>query len=358
MKRWQKVLLYLAVIYLVLLLGPVAGLDIPRILGAIAQSPESLIQQLLVGLVNGAIIAIIALGYTLVYGIIELINFAHGDLYMLGAFTSLTVMGAFGLQSGATLQTSIVPLLVALLLAAVVCAGLNILTERYAYRPLRNAPRLAPLISAIGMSFIFLNLGLFWGGLRSFFPIMGANAAAPKSFPDLLPRIDVLQALGIQTSIAFTIKDLVVLVVAVVLMVGLHLFVQYTRLGKAMRATAQNREAARIMGINVEQIIALTFLIGGALAGAAGLLVGLYNNTVVFTMGFTAGLRAFTAAVLGGIGNIIGAMLGGVLIGVLSALSDQYLSSRWTNAWVFAVLVVILVFRPGGLLGENVQEKV
>lgn len=358
MKRWQNTLLYLAIAYLVLLLGPIAGLDLPRIVGEIARNPESLIQQLLVGLINGAIIAIIALGYTLVYGIIELINFAHGDLYMLGAFTALTVVGAFRVGDGASLQASILPILVALLLAAVVCGGLNIVAERYAYRPLRNAPRLAPLISAIGVSFIFLNLGLFWGGLRILFPIMGANAAAPKSFPDLLPRIDILQSLGIETNITFTTKDLVVLVTAVVLMVGLHLFVQYTRLGKAMRATAQNRDAARIMGINVNQIIALTFLIGGALAGAAGLLVGLYNNTVVFTMGFTAGLRAFTAAVLGGIGNIIGAMLGGVLIGVLSALSDQYLSSRWTNAWVFAVLVLILVFRPGGLLGENVQEKV
>ncbi len=358
MKRWQNTLLYLVVAYLVLLLGPIAGLDLPRIVVEIARSPESLVQQLLVGMINGAIIAIIALGYTLVYGIIELINFAHGDLYMLGAFTALTVVGAFGVGDGASLQASILPMLVALLLAAVVCAGLNMIAERYAYRPLRNAPRLAPLISAIGVSFIFLNLGLFWGGLRIFFPIMGANAAAPKSFPDLLPRIDILDSLGIETNITFTTKDLVVLVTAVVLMVGLHLFVQYTRLGKAMRATAQNRDAARIMGINVNQIIALTFLIGGALAGAAGLLVGLYNNTVVFTMGFTAGLRAFTAAVLGGIGNIIGAMLGGVLIGVLSALSDQYLSSRWTNAWVFAVLVLILVFRPGGLLGENVQEKV
>ncbi len=358
MKRWQKILWYLAVAYLVLLLGPIAGLDIPRIMGEIVSSPESLLQQLLVGLINGAIIAIIALGYTLVYGIIELINFAHGDLYMLGAFTSLTVVGALGVESGASLQASILAIFVALLLSTIVCAGLNILTERYAYRPLRNAPRLAPLISAIGVSFIFQNLGLFWGGLRSFIPIMGNNAASPKSFPDLLPRIDILKALGIQSHIAFTTKDLIVLVVAVVLMVGLHLFVQYTRPGKAMRAVAQNQDAARIMGINVDQIIALTFLIGGALAGSAGLLVGLYNNTVVFTMGFTAGLRAFTAAVLGGIGNIIGAMLGGVLIGVLSALSDQYLSSRWTNAWVFAVLVVILVFRPGGLLGENVQEKV
>jgi branched-chain amino acid transport system permease protein len=331
---------------------------LPRIVGDIERSPETLIQQILVGLVNGAIIAIIALGYTLVYGIIELINFAHGDLYMLGAFGALSVIGAFGVQDGASLQTSVLAMLVALLISTALCAGLNIITERYAYRPLRNAPRLAPLISAIGVSFIFQNMGLFWGGLKSFIPVMGGNAAAPKSFPDLLPRINVLQALGIQSNIAFTTKDLIVLVVAVVLMVGLHLFVQYTRLGKAMRATAQNRDAALIVGIDVDRIIALTFLIGGALAGAAGLLVGLYNNTIVFTMGFTAGLRAFTAAVLGGIGNIIGAMLGGVLIGLLSALSDQYLSSRWTNAWVFAVLVIILAFRPGGLLGENVQEKV
>lgn len=358
MKRWQNTLLYLVLAYLVLLLGPIAGLDIPRIMGEIARSPESLVQQLLVGIINGAIIAIIALGYTLVYGIIELINFAHGDLYMLGAFAALTVVGALGVEDDAPLQASVLPMLVALLISAGLCAGLNILTERYAYRPLRSAPRLAPLISAIGVSFIFQNLGLFWGGLKSFIPIMGANAAAPKSFPDLLPRIDILKSLGIETNVGFTTKDLIVLVVAVVLMVGLHLFVQYTRPGKAMRAVAQNQDAARIMGINVDQIIALTFLIGGALAGSAGLLVGLYNNTVVFTMGFTAGLRAFTAAVLGGIGNIIGAMLGGVLIGVLSSLSDQYLSSRWTNAWVFAVLVVILVFRPGGLLGENVQEKV
>ena len=358
MKNLPRIFLYLVVAYLVLLLGPIAGFDLPRIVGDIARNPELLIQQILVGLVNGGIIAIIALGYTLVYGIIELINFAHGDLYMLGAFASLTVVGAFGVQDGAPLAISILAMLAALFVSAVVCAGLNIFTERYAYRPLRNAPRLAPLISAIGVSFVFQNTGLLWGGLKSFIPIMGANAASPKSFPDLLPRIDILKSLGIQTGIVFTTKDLIVLIVAIVLMVGLHLFVQYTRLGKAMRATAQNRDAAKIMGINVDQIIVLTFLIGGALAGAAGLLVGLYNNTIVFTMGFTAGLRAFTAAVLGGIGNIVGAMLGGVLIGLLSSLSDQYLSSRWTNAWVFAVLVVILAFRPGGLLGENVQEKV
>jgi branched-chain amino acid transport system permease protein len=358
MKRWRKTLLYLVVGYTVLLLGQLASFDLPRILGDVARSPEVLLQQILVGLVNGSIIAIIALGYTLVYGVIGLINFAHGDLYMLGAFASLTVISLFGVESGATLQESVLPMLVTLVVSAIFCAGLNLLTERYAYRPLRNAPRLAPLISAIGVSFIFQNLGLFWGGLSSFIPAMGGNFAAPKSFPDLLPRIDLLKALGIQTNIIFTTKDLIVLVVAVVLMVGLHLFVQYTRLGKAMRATAQNREAAQIVGINVDQIIAVAFLIGGVLAGAAGLLVGLYNNTIVFTMGFTAGLQAFTAVVLGGIGNISGAMLGGVLIGLLSALSDQYLSSRWTNAWVFAVLVVILIFRPSGLLGQNMQEKV
>jgi branched-chain amino acid transport system permease protein len=350
-------LLYLGLIYVLLLLGPLAGFDISRIVGQIAQRPDLFGQQVLVGLVNGAIIAIIALGYTMVYGIIELINFAHGDLYMLGGFTALSAIGLLGATDNSW-QASLLPILAALIVSTVVCASINILTERYAYRPLRNAPKLAPLISAIGISFILQNIGLFWGGLGSFLPVMGRNAAAPKSFPDLLPRVDILQQLGIETSIQFTTKDLIVLAFAIFLMAALQLFVQYTRWGKAMRAVAQNRDAARIMGIDVDRIIVMTFLIGGGLAGAAGLMVGLYNNTIVFTMGFTAGLRAFTAAVLGGIGNIVGAMLGGVLIGLLSALSDQYFSSRWTNAWVFAVLVIILAFRPGGLLGENVQEKV
>ncbi|MDX2271881.1 MAG: branched-chain amino acid ABC transporter permease [Cyanobacteriota bacterium] len=358
MKNWQKSLLLVVVIYLTLLLGQLAGFDPARIIQDIVANPQLLVQQLLVGITNGAIIAIIALGYTLVYGIIELINFAHGDLYMLGAFMALTIMSVLGVGDETSFQSAIIPILISLIGAAGFCALLNVITERYAYRPLRNAPRLAPLISAIGVSFIFQNLGLFWGGLRSFIPLMGSNAAAPKSFPDLLPRIDLLQAIGLQTNITFTTKDLVVLVTALVLMISLNLFVQKTKLGKAMRATAQNRDASKIVGINVDRIIALTFLIGGALAGSGGLLVSLYNNTVVFTMGFTAGLRAFTAAVLGGIGNIVGAMLGGILIGVLAALSDQYLSGRWTNAWVFLILVVILVFRPTGLLGENVQEKV
>ena len=249
MKNWKSILLYIGVAYIVLLLGPIAGFDLPKIIGEIISSPEVLIQQLLVGLVNGALIAIIALGYTMVYGIIELINFAHGDLYMLGAFASLTVFGAFGIQDGADLAVAIPVMLVALIVCSVFCAGLNIVVEKYAYRPLRNAPRLAPLISAIGVSFIFQNMGLFWGGLKAFIPVMGSNSAAPKSFPDLLPRIDILKAMGIQTTIVFTTKDLIVLVVALVLMILLHVFVQYTRLGKAMRATAQSRDAAKIMGI-------------------------------------------------------------------------------------------------------------
>ncbi|MBD2775609.1 branched-chain amino acid ABC transporter permease [Iningainema tapete] len=358
MKKWRKTLVFVIVVYVTLLLGPIAGFDLPRILVDIVRSPEVLFQQLLVGVVNGAIIAIIALGYTLVYGILGLINFAHGDLYMLGAFAALTVVSLFGVESDAPLEVSFLPMFVAVVVSAMFCAFLNVVTERFAYRPLRNSPRLAPLISAIGVSFIFQNVGLFWGGLRAFIPAMGVNFAAPKSFPDLLPRIDILKSLGMQTPIVFTTKDLIVLVIAVVLMVGLQLFVQYSRLGKAMRATAQNLEAAKMVGINVDRIVALTFLIGGGLAGVAGLLVGLYNNTIVFTMGFTAGIQAFTAVVLGGIGNMTGAMFGGVLIGVLSALSDQYLSSRWTNAWVFAVLVIVLVFKPSGLLGESLQEKV
>jgi branched-chain amino acid transport system permease protein len=354
---WWSWVLAVAGIYLALLLGPVAGFDVPRIVREIAANPQLLVQQLLVGLANGSIVAIIALGYTMVYGILELINFAHGDLFMLGVFASLSVIGTMGVTHESPALAIAGAIILAFLVASAFCAALNVLIERLAYRRLRNAPRLAPLISAIGVSFILINIGLYWGGLRTIFPFMGTNAAAPKNFPDLIPRIDLLKSLGIETSIVFTTKDLAVIAMAAVLMVALRLFVQRTRLGKAMRATAQNRDAALMVGINVDQVIALTFLIGGALAGAAGLMVGLYNNTAHFTMGFTAGLRAFTAAVLGGIGNITGAMLGGLLIGLLSALSDQYLSARWTDAWVFAILVLILVFRPTGLLGERAAEK-
>lgn len=320
-------------------------------------NPQLLLRQLVIGVTNGAYIALIALGYTMVYGIVELINFAHGDLYMLGAFFSLTLVGLFALTPETAFEVRIPLMLVILVLTMLFTAGINVVIDRVVYRRVRSTgSRLAALIAAIGLSFVFQNIGLLWGYFR--FPalngVMGTNAVAPKSYPQLIPNTNLMEGI---VNIRFTTKDLVVLVVSVTLMVALYLFVQRTRLGKAMRATAQDRDAAALMGINVNGTIALAFLVGGALAGAAGMLVGLYNGAVVFDMGFTAGLRAFTAAVLGGIGNIAGAMLGGLLIGVISALSDQYIGARWTNAFVFMILVLILVFRPTGLLGENVQQK-
>lgn len=308
---------------------------------------EILVQVLILGLANGALFALIALGYTLVYGIIELINFAHGEVYMIGTFTALTVVLQFGVSRSTPPGVLALVLLLALLVAMIACAVLNAAIERLAYRPLRNAPRLAPLISAIGVSFILLNVGLHWYG------------ASQVRFPDLLPNEDLLRGvLGLDTAIHFTTKDLFVLLLTVPMLVGLNLFVSRTRLGKAMRATAQDREAAALMGININMTIALTFLIGGALAGAAGFLSGLYNNSAWFQQGFRGGLMAFTAAVLGGIGNLTGAVLGGLIIGVLSALSDFYFDPRWTQAVVFGILIVIMVFRPSGLLGDQVPEKV
>ncbi len=329
------------------------------ILLAMIASPQLLARQLVIGLTNGVYIALIALGYTLVYGIVELINFAHGDLYMLGAFFSLTLIGLFALTPETPLEVRVPLMFLILILTMFFTAGLNVAIDRIAYRRLRGASsRLAALISAIGVSFIFQNIGLLWGYMR-FIPqlngVMGSNAVAPKSFPQLIPNQNLLEGI---VPVRFTVKDLVVLVISVLLLIGLYLFVQRTKLGKAMRATAQDRNASALMGINVDGTIALAFLLGGAFAGASGMLVGLYNGTAVFDMGFTAGLRSFTAAVLGGIGNIPGAMLGGILIGLISALSDQYISSKWTNAVVFGILVIILVFRPTGLLGDGSVNKV
>ncbi|MBX5490725.1 MAG: branched-chain amino acid ABC transporter permease [Chloroflexi bacterium] len=307
---------------------------------------EILLQVLILGVTNGALFALVALGYTLVYGIVELINFAHGDVYMIGTFTALTVVLGAGLSRGSSPLVLAAFLLVALLLAMLVCALLNAAIERVAYRPLRHAPRLAPLITAIGVSFILMNVGLYWYG------------ASPLRFPDVLPNIDLLQAAGLQTAVRFSTKDLFVLAITVPLLVGLNLFTTRTRLGKAMRATAQDREAAALMGIDINRTIGLAFLIGGALAGAAGFLSGLYNNTAWFQQGFRAGLMAFTSAVLGGIGNPTGAVLGGVIIGIVSAITDFYIDPRWTQVVVFGILIVLMVFRPSGLLGEQVPEKV
>jgi branched-chain amino acid transport system permease protein len=309
-------------------------------------------QTLLYGVTTGSIYALIALGYTLVYGIIELINFAHGDLFMLGSMAALTVLEWTVLKP----DRIPVPLWLGLLLALIVpmtfCATANVFIERVAYRRLRNAPRLAPLISAIGVSFILINVGLWWRG------------ANPQSFPLLLNFFGsenlIANLLGpeIGRQVRFTYKDLSVIMVTVPLLLLLNFVVFRTRMGKAMRATAQDRDASALMGINVNRTIAFAFLLGGALAGAAGLIFGMYTGTTRYTYGFDAGLKAFTAAVLGGIGNLYGAALGGYMIGIVSAFSDRILNNTWTSATVFTILILILVFRPSGIMGEQTVEKV
>jgi branched-chain amino acid transport system permease protein len=286
-------------------------------------SVQFFLQQCLIGLTNGALIALVALGYTMVYGIIGLINFAHGDLIMLGACLALSLVAALGLAGAGPAAT---------------WAGI----DRLVYKPLRNAPKLAPLVSAIGVSFIFMNIGLFWIG------------ASDRSFPELLPSSNLLPGERLQ----FTAKDLLVLVVVVPLMAGLSFLVRATKLGRAMRAVSQDPTAATLVGIDVDRVIASTFFIGGALGGAASVVYGLYINTIGFQMGFQNGLYAFTAAVLGGIGSIPGAVLGGFVIGLVRSLSSAYVGERWTGAIVFAILIVILVFRPEGLLGRRTKEKV
>lgn len=314
---------------------------------------NELAQQLLIGLTNGMIFALVALGYSMVYGVLELINFAHGDLFMLCAFFALTLLGlcdAQALQGGALWAV----LGGVALASAAFGAALNWCADRWVYRRLRQATKLAPLVSAIGMSFIFQNLGLFWGGLPMQVFGGGHAAAAPKSFPDLLGDVNLLGS----TALRFTVKDAAVVGCAVVAMAVLVGVVRYSRLGRAMRATAQDPVAARLMGIDVDWVIGATFAVGGGLAGFAAVIYGLYVNTVSYQSGYQNGLYAFTAAVLGGIGNIVGAVLGGLLMGVVRALSDEYVGGQWQAAVLFGLLIVILVFRPAGLLGNPAREKV
>jgi branched-chain amino acid transport system permease protein len=315
---------------------------------------ETLLQQFLIGLTNGMVFALIALGYTMVYGILELINFAHGDVFMLGAFLALTLVGAFGLST-ASGPVLVGGLLLIVILCAVFAAALNLSIDRLVYKPLRRAPKLAPLVSAIGVSFVLQNLGLFWGGLPLDVMGGGVAAAAPKAFPDILPNTNLF---GEGASLRFTVKDALVIVSCLVVMIALYFLIFKTRLGKAMRATAQNPVAARLMGIDVDRVIGATFGIGGALAGLAAVIYGLYINTVTFQMGYQNGLYAFTAAVLGGIGNITGAVLGGLVIGLVRAFSDQWIGAQWQAAVLFGILILILVFRPSGLLGSTAREKV
>ncbi|HLI08102.1 MAG TPA: branched-chain amino acid ABC transporter permease [Ktedonobacteraceae bacterium] len=313
------------------------------------------VQELVVGLATGAIYALIALGYTMVYGIIELINFAHGDIFMMGTLFCISIMNLMGVTttSHPTGWALISIMLVSCLGGMLGCAILGVVIERIAYRPLRNAPRLAPLISAIGVSLVLENVGLLWKGINY------------VSFPQIFPQ--VYYYIG---PISITSVNILVIVISLILMVALQWMVSSTRIGRAMRAVAQDREAAALMGVNVDRIIAITFFIGAALAGAAGFIYGLQYGSTIFYIGFQLGLIAFTAAVLGGIGNLVGAMLGGVLIGVISALASLIPDSNnggfglphggaaWTEAIIFAILILILVFRPSGLLGQQTPEKV
>jgi branched-chain amino acid transport system permease protein len=299
------------------------------------------LQQLINGLSLGGIYALIALGYTMIYGIIELINFAHGDVYTLGTFFSLAILTLLGVTGVVTGPMLIVVVVVTMLGAMIACGLVGVIIERLAYRRLRNAPRLAPLITAIGMSFILENVMQYWHG------------PSPIPFPEVIPNPDV--HLGVVT---IATKQILVVVLAIVLMVVLRAFVYRTKLGKAMRATAQDRDAAQLMGIDINTTIALTFLIGSALAGAAGFVSGVYYGSTWAFNGFAAGLKAFTAAVLGGIGNLTGAMLGGFLIGLIEAMTTQLISDQWSNVVVFSVLVLVLIFRPSGLLGESLPAKV
>ena len=299
--------------------------------------------NLVAGLSNGAIWALIALGYTLVYGIIELINFAHGDVFMIGSFVAFGLYGTLGLTQSTGVAGLAVGLFVVLILAMLVSSSLNVMIERVAYRPLRGAPRLAPLITAVGVSFILQNVGILWLG------------GSQKGIPDLIQaQRQLFEIAGVTVSRADTLAVLV----TIPLVLLLTTFVTRSRLGKAMRATAQDPEAARLMGINVDTTISLTFLLGGLLAGAAGLIFALYQTQVWFFQGFTAGLIAFTAAVMGGIGNLRGAVLGGVIIGVIQQIADnrEPFGPQWTPAVIFAYLVIIMVFRPQGLLGEETRE--
>jgi branched-chain amino acid transport system permease protein len=323
----------------------IAAVVLVLLLVQAVQEPGQFASQLVIGVTNGAIIALIALGYTLVYGIIELINFAHGDNFMIGSFVGITVLsGTFvGLQffapitgDGGTLL-KIIGVLLALVVAMAACGLIGVGIERVAYKPLRNSPRLAVLITAIGMSFILQNIGLIWKG------------PAQVPFPELISSANILPG----EAVIFRWKDLFVIAVTVPLLVALSYFISNTRQGKAMRAVAQDKEAASMMGINVNRTISITFLLGGILAGASGVMYGLFNGITVFNVGFTQGLYAFTAAVLGGIGNLSGAVVGGFLIGIIGSMADQYIGVRWTSIVIFAVLILVLVFRPRGLLGDR-----
>lgn len=290
------------------------------------------------GLTRGSIYALIALGYTMVYGIIELINFAHGEIYMIGAFTALVVASALGMAGFPALGIFVI----AALAAVIWCAAYGFTIEKVAYRPLRGASRLSPLISAIGMSIFLQNYVLL------------AQTPDFVAFPSLVPDFDWLEP------VAYIIgsSDLLIVVTSLCTMIALTLFIRYTKMGKAMRATAQNRKMAMLLGIDADRIISLTFIIGSSLAAIGGVLIASHVGQVNFSIGFIAGIKAFTAAVLGGIGSIPGAMVGGLVLGMCESYATGYISSSYEDALAFSLLVLILIFRPAGILGKPKVQKV
>ncbi len=305
---------------------------------------DTFLQQIVNGLVLGSVYALVALGYTMVYGILGLINFAHGEVAMIGAMVALSVIQVLG---GMALPVALV-VGAGLVVAIVVCVAVGFTMERLAYRPLRSAPKLAPLITAIGMSIVLQSLAvLIWG--RDY-----------RSFPAIIPMVRIQVA-----GVTITSVQIAIVVLSVLLMVGLWLLVQRTSLGRAMRATSQNPSIAGLMGVDINVIISTTFMLGSALAAIAGLMVMAYYSLAHYYMGFLLGLKAFSAAVLGGIGNLAGAMLGGLLLGMIESLGAGYigdltgdfLGSNYQDVFAFFVLILVLVFRPSGLHGEQVTER-
>jgi len=315
-------------------MGQVVGASVLlALLFAASKDPAAFFAQTTIGVTNGALIALIALGYTMVYGIIELINFAHADVFMLGSMMGMQLIVSAGITADSSPVAKVFIILAALIVCMCACAAINVVIEKIAYKPLRNAPPLAPLITAIGVSFILANLAQkIWG-------------PSQVSVPDLIGNATIFGNVRV--------KDAFIILVTVPLLYGLTWFVNHTKQGKAMRATAQDKGAAAIMGIDVNRTISLTFMLGGFLAGASGVLYALVNTTTVWNAGFKNGMFAFTAAVLGGIGNLTGAVVGGILLGLIGAYSALYVGDRWTDVVIFSILVMVLVFRPTGLLGEQ-----
>ncbi len=304
------------------------------------------LQQILNGLVLGSIYALIALGYTMVYGIMGLINFAHGEVVMIGAMVTISVLGMLS-SAGIDLPGALM-LILAMMISVPICMALGFAIERVAYRPLRNAPRLAPLITAIGLSIVLQNIAiLIWG--RNYI-----------SFPPILPH-DTIDVFGA----TITSLQVVIIVLALIIMAGLLIVVEKTKLGRAMRATSQNPAVAGLMGVNVNNIVSATFVIGAGLGAVAGVMVAANYDQAHSHMGFIIGLKAFTAAVLGGIGNLAGAVVGGILLGIIESLGAGYigqltggfLGSHYQDIFAFMVLILVLVFRPSGLMGERMAER-